>query len=132
MPAVSATTRFQFFCGGVFATVAILHSGLLRIGWQGVLPGIALVSTWWALLAFSQPAWNRLHATTLASNTSPRSRFRFIPRRLATAVFVFAQTLLALGFAIINLVLFPFGTGLGAYALWVLLNDEGRSLFVEG
>ena len=40
--------------------------------------------------------------------------------------------LLALGFAIINLVLFPFGTGLGAYALWVLLNDEGRSLFVEG
>lgn len=40
--------------------------------------------------------------------------------------------LLALGFAVINLVLFPFGTGLGAYALWVLLNDEGRSLFLEG
>lgn len=40
--------------------------------------------------------------------------------------------LLALGLAIINLVLFPFGTGLGAYALWVLLNDEGRSLFLEG
>ena len=35
------------------------------------------------------------------------------------------------GLAIINLVLFPFGTGLGGYALWVLLNDEGRSLFVE-
>jgi hypothetical protein len=39
--------------------------------------------------------------------------------------------LLSLGLAIINLVLFPFGTGLGAYALWVLLKDEGRSLFVE-
>lgn len=39
--------------------------------------------------------------------------------------------LIALGLAIINLVLFPFGTGLGGYALWVLLNDEGRSLFVE-
>jgi hypothetical protein len=39
--------------------------------------------------------------------------------------------LLGLGFAVINLVLFPFGTGLGAYAMWVLLNDEGRSLFVE-
>jgi hypothetical protein len=37
--------------------------------------------------------------------------------------------LIALGFALINLVLFPFGTGLGAYALWVLLNDEGRQLF---
>jgi hypothetical protein len=40
--------------------------------------------------------------------------------------------LIALGLAMINLVLFPFGTGLGGYALWVLLNDEGRSLFVEG
>jgi hypothetical protein len=42
-----------------------------------------------------------------------------------------AARLIALGFALINLVFFPFGTGLGAYALWVLLNDEGRSLFVE-
>lgn len=38
--------------------------------------------------------------------------------------------LLALGLAVINLVLFPFGTALGAYALWVLLTDEGRSLYV--
>jgi hypothetical protein len=38
--------------------------------------------------------------------------------------------LLALGLAVIDLVLFPFGTALGAYALWVLLTDEGRSLFL--
>jgi hypothetical protein len=38
--------------------------------------------------------------------------------------------LLALGLAVINLVLFPFGTALGVYALWVLLTDEGRSLYV--
>ena len=38
--------------------------------------------------------------------------------------------LLALGLAVINLVLFPFGTALGGYALWVLLTDEGRSLFL--
>jgi hypothetical protein len=37
--------------------------------------------------------------------------------------------LLSLGLAIGNLILFPFGTGLGAYACWVLLKDEGRSLF---
>lgn len=37
--------------------------------------------------------------------------------------------LLALGLAIGNLILFPFGTGLGAYACWVLLKDEGRALF---
>jgi hypothetical protein len=39
--------------------------------------------------------------------------------------------LLALGLALINLVLFPFGTALGSYALWVLLTDEGRRLYVE-
>jgi predicted secreted protein len=39
--------------------------------------------------------------------------------------------LLALGLAVVNLVLLPFGTALGAYACWVLLKDEGRRVFVE-
>lgn len=37
--------------------------------------------------------------------------------------------LVALGLAVGNLVLLPFGTALGAYAGWVLLNEEGRHLF---
>ena len=37
--------------------------------------------------------------------------------------------LAGLGLAVINLVLFPFGTALGAYACWVLLTEEGRQLF---
>lgn len=37
--------------------------------------------------------------------------------------------LMALGLAIGNLLLLPFGTALGAYACWVLLKDEGRGLF---
>jgi len=37
--------------------------------------------------------------------------------------------LMALGLAVGNLVLLPFGTALGAYAGWVLLNNEGRHLF---
>lgn len=37
--------------------------------------------------------------------------------------------LLALGLAVGNMVLIPFGTALGAYACWVLLKDEGRQLF---
>jgi hypothetical protein len=40
--------------------------------------------------------------------------------------------LAALGLALINVVLFPFGTALGGYACWVLLNDEGRRLFEGG
>lgn len=37
--------------------------------------------------------------------------------------------LLALGLAVVNLVLLPFGTALGGYACWVLLKDDGRKLF---
>lgn len=37
--------------------------------------------------------------------------------------------LAALGLALINVVLFPFGTALGGYACWVLLTEEGRKLF---
>lgn len=39
--------------------------------------------------------------------------------------------LIALGLGLINLVVFPFGTALGAYACWVLLNEEGRALYVN-
>lgn len=35
----------------------------------------------------------------------------------------------SLGLAVVNLLVLPFGTAFGAYALWVLLTDEGRRLF---
>jgi hypothetical protein len=38
--------------------------------------------------------------------------------------------LVALALAIINLFFLPFGTALGIYALWVLITDQGRRLFV--
>lgn len=37
--------------------------------------------------------------------------------------------LLALGLAVGNVILFPFGTALGGYAFWTLLKDDGRALF---
>ena len=37
--------------------------------------------------------------------------------------------LLAIGLAVGNMVLLPFGTALGGYACWVLLNEEGRQIF---
>jgi hypothetical protein len=40
--------------------------------------------------------------------------------------------LAALGLAVINVVLFPFGTALGGYAMWVLLTEEGRKLYDSG
>jgi hypothetical protein len=35
----------------------------------------------------------------------------------------------ALALAVVNLFVLPFGTALGIYAFWVLLNDAGRRLF---
>ena len=40
-----------------------------------------------------------------------------------------AGRILMLALAVLNLLVLPFGTALGAYALWVLLNHEGRQLF---
>jgi hypothetical protein len=40
-----------------------------------------------------------------------------------------AGRMLTLALGVINLLLFPFGTALGAYALWTLLAEEGRRLF---
>ena len=37
--------------------------------------------------------------------------------------------LLTLGLGVVNLLVFPFGTALGGYALWTLLTHEGRRLF---
>ena len=37
--------------------------------------------------------------------------------------------LLALMFGSVDLLLLPYGTALGIYALWVLLNEEGKRLF---
>jgi hypothetical protein len=38
--------------------------------------------------------------------------------------------LAALGLAVPNLFVLPFGTALGIYAMWVLLHDESRRMFV--
>ena len=40
-----------------------------------------------------------------------------------------AGRVLMLGLAVVNPLVLPFGTALGAYALWILLTDEGRRLF---
>lgn len=40
-----------------------------------------------------------------------------------------AGRIMALALAVVNLLVLPFGTGLGAYALWVLLTHDGRRLF---
>ena len=40
-----------------------------------------------------------------------------------------AGRVLTLGLAVVNLLVLPFGTALGIYALWGLLTNDGRRLF---
>ena len=40
--------------------------------------------------------------------------------------------ILAIILAILNLILFPIGTAIGIYTLWVLFNDETKALFKAG
>lgn len=40
-----------------------------------------------------------------------------------------AGRLLSLALAVVNLLVLPFGTALGVYAMWVLLRDDARRLF---
>jgi len=39
--------------------------------------------------------------------------------------------LVALMLGTVDLLLLPYGTALGAYALWVLLHEEGKALFTD-
>jgi hypothetical protein len=39
--------------------------------------------------------------------------------------------LVALMLGSVDLLLLPYGTALGVYALWVLLNEEGKALFTD-
>jgi hypothetical protein len=41
-----------------------------------------------------------------------------------------AARLLALMLGAVDLLLLPFGTALGCYTLWVLLNEDGKKLFL--
>ncbi len=65
------------------------------------------------LLALCAMAWGAAHlwAVALMDRRRPRGR------------------LLMVVLGICNLVLLPFGTALGAYAIWVLMSPAGRRLF---
>ena len=76
-----------------------------------VAAGIAGITL--LLLALCALAWGGAHlwAAALMSRRQPRGRLMMV----------------ALG--VCNLVLLPFGTALGAYAIWVLMSPGARRLF---
>ena len=72
-----------------------------------------LTATAFAVMGAVALIWGAAHvgASVLLRQRQPAGRF------------------LTLGLALVNLLVLPFGTALGAYALWILLANDGRRLF---
>jgi hypothetical protein len=112
-----------------------------------------LASLWGALAALVGVSMLLLAAGALALSAGPEGETVALAAGITAAVFVsigvfsllwgithmWASVLLRrragsgrilmLGLGVVNLLVFPFGTALGAYALWILLTHEGRVLF---
>ena len=94
--------------GGAFAIAG--STGPVRFGSEMAARLTGVTITIVALIAL---VWAVLHI--------------FVGRRLRKILP--SARLMALGLALGNVILFPFGTALGGYAFWALLKDEGRRLF---
>ena len=94
--------------GGAFAIAE--STGSVRFGSEMAarLTGISII-----IIALIAAVWAGLHV--------------FVGRRMRKMLP--SARLMALALALGNLILFPFGTALGGYALWALLKDDGRRLF---
>lgn len=103
----------------VGASLLLLSAGALAIlfGPDGSAVGFAagVTATAFAVMGAVALLWGGAHvgASVLLRRRAAAGRF------------------LTLGLAIVNLLVLPFGTALGAYALWILLTDEGRRLFEQ-
>jgi hypothetical protein len=103
----------------VGVSLLLLSAGALAIlfGPDGAAVGFAagVTATAFAVMGVVALIWGGAHvgASVLVRRRQPVGRF------------------FTLGLAIVNLLVLPFGTALGAYALWILLTDEGRRLFEQ-
>ena len=101
----------------VGVSLLLLSAGALAIlfGPDGEVVGFAagVTATAFAVLGAVALVWGGVHvgASVLLRRRQPAGR------------------VLTLALALVNLLVLPFGTALGAYALWILLTDEGRRLF---
>jgi hypothetical protein len=112
-----------FAWGAIFAVVAVAGAALAA--------GAVAIATTTGAVGFTSETAARLTALTMGLLAGIAAIWAvlhlWIGRALRSCTPL--ARLLALGLAVVNLVLLPFGTGLGVYALWVLLTDDGRRLF---
>ncbi len=114
--------------------------GILQVvwGWIGLLLGVSmlLLAGGAVIIGFTSQgreipagvtaaAFAACAAALLAFGVGNAWAGRAIKQRLP------AGRIAAMVLAIPNLFVLPFGTALGIYAMWVLLNDEARSMFAR-
>jgi hypothetical protein len=104
----------------VGVSLLLLSAGALAIlfGPDGSTVGLAagVTATAFAVMGAVALVWGGAHvgASVLLRSRQPAGR------------------VLMLGLSVVDLLVLPFGTALGAYALWILLTNEGRHLFEHG
>ncbi|MGE0463386.1 MAG: hypothetical protein AB7Q16_18645 [Vicinamibacterales bacterium] len=109
--------------GFIFLLVALAGGALAA--------GALAISTGTSPVAVRSPMAAQLTALTLAALSFIALAWAILHLWIGRALGTYrpwARTL-ALGLAVVNMVLLPFGTALGAYACWVLLKEEGRRVF---
>ncbi|MCC7033551.1 MAG: hypothetical protein IT179_12040 [Acidobacteria bacterium] len=112
--------------GAIFLLVALAGGALAA--------GALAISTGTSPVAVRSPMAAQLTAVTLAVLSFIALAWAVLHLWIGRALGAYrpwARTL-ALGLAVVNMVLLPFGTALGAYACWVLLKEEGRRVFEPG
>ena len=116
------STLYQVW-GAIFALVALAGFALAA--------GAAAIATSSGAMRFGSEMAAQLTAVTIAIIAMIALVWGILHIAAGRMLRLFRPSarLMSLGLAVGNLILFPFGTGLGGYAFWVLLKDEGRSLF---
>jgi hypothetical protein len=104
---------------------------LVALAAGAIAAGAAAISSAPGPVPIRSPMAARLTAVTLAALGALALLWAVLHLWIGRALGVYRAwaRLLALGLAVVNLVLFPFGTALGVYACWVLLKEEGSACF---
>jgi hypothetical protein len=109
----------QLTWGGIMlmlgGSTALLALGAAAVGWTSPGTEISAAVTSFAFAVFAAA----LLVGGVANSWAGRALHRITPRGRTVA----------LGLAVPNLFVLPFGTALGIYALWVLLHNETRTYF---
>ena len=94
-----------------FGAIALVRGA--AVGETGMELAAGLTAAMFGTLAVIAVVWGGIHASAGIALRARRAWSRPV----------------ALVFGVLDLALLPFGTALGIYTLWVLLNDEARAQF---